>query len=132
MKKTARIEDYMTPVPHTIGHDIPVKKAIEIMHEFKIRHLPVQDAGKLVGVLSDRDLKLVTSFGADKDLKVEEVMIPDPYAVEPGSELSRVVREMAKHKYGCAIVQKGAGRATGIFTANDALRILGDLLEEDQ
>jgi len=131
MKQMPKIEKYMTPMPHTIGKDIPVNKALNMMRENKIRHLPVQEAGKLVGILTDRDLKLASSFeGADK-LKVEDVMTSDPYTVHPGVALDAVVGEMAEHKYGCAIVQQDNGKVVGIFTATDGLRAFGETLHQN-
>lgn len=118
----------MTMMPHTIGDDIPIKKAMEIMREFRIRHLPVQKGGKLVGVITDRDIKLARSFQGQDELVVNDVMTPDPYTVHPDAELDEVVLNMAEHKYGCAVVQQSNGKVVGILTDNDSLRILGETL----
>lgn len=121
----------MTMMPHTVGRDIPIKTALGMMREFSIRHLPVQEGGKLVGILTDRDLKLAASFQGAANLTVEEVMTPDPFTVDPDSSLDRVVTEMAEHKYGCAIIQQSNGKLVGIFTASDALRVLAEILQEN-
>lgn len=128
MKQMPQIQKVMTPMPHTIGKDIPIETAFSLMREHRIRHLPVQDGGKLLGVLTDRDLKLASSFADSKGLTVEEVMTPDPYTVAPDAPLDRVVLEMSEHKYGCAIIQQGNGKVVGIFTSVDALRVLGETL----
>jgi acetoin utilization protein AcuB len=128
MKQMPQIQKFMTAMPHTIGKEIPLKTALTMMREHRIRHLPVQDGGKLIGVLTDRDLKLATSFADSQNLKVEEVMTPDPYTAVPEMPLDRVVFEMAEHKYGCAIIQQGNGKVVGIFTAVDGLRVLGETL----
>jgi acetoin utilization protein AcuB len=57
MKSVPTVDKYMTSHPHTIGVDQPLSLAHKIMTEFRIRHLPVLDGGKLVGVISDRDLE---------------------------------------------------------------------------
>lgn len=128
MKQMPMIQKFMTPMPHTIGKDITIRKAFEQMREYHIRHLPVQEAGKLVGVLTDRDLKLAASFKGAFELTVDEVMTSDPYIVQPETPLDQVVFEMAEHKYGCAIIQQQNGKVVGIFTAIDALRVLGETL----
>lgn len=128
MKQIPQIQKHMTPMPQTVGSDIPVKTALNMMRELHIRHLPVQSGGELVGVLTDRDVKLAASFANGAELKVEDVMTPDPYAVKPETALDVVVSEMAEHKYGCAIIQQTNGKTVGIFTANDGLRVLGDIL----
>lgn len=128
MKTMPKIQKVMTAMPHTIGADITLKKAMEMMREFRIRHLPVQKAGQLVGVISDRDIKLARSFQGPGELMVDDVMSPDPYVITPEAQLDDVVLNMAEHKYGCAIVQQSNGKVVGIFTDNDALRVLGETL----
>ncbi len=131
MKTTPKIQKFMTPMPHTIGKDQPIRKALEMMREHRIRHLPVQEGGQLVGILSDRDIKLAASFSGQESLTCEDVMTPDPYTVLPEAELQNVSTEMAEHKYGCAIVQQPNGKITGIFTEVDALRVLSEVLKEN-
>ena len=128
MKAMPKIQKVMTTMPHTIGADISIKKAMEMMREFRIRHLPVQSGGKLVGVLTDRDIKLARAFENGGDFVAEDVMTPDPYVVGPDATLNEVVTTMAEHKYGCAIVVQSNEKVVGILTDNDALRILGEML----
>ncbi len=129
MKQMPMIEKYMTPMPHTINSSMPIKTAVQMMRTNRIRHLPVQNAGKLVGVLTDRDIKLASSFKGPDDLLVEDVMTPDPYTTTPQASLDQVVFEMAEHKYGCAVIEQKNGKVVGIFTANDGLRVLGEVLQ---
>ena len=112
---------------------MPIKKAAEMMQEFRIRHLPVQKGGALVGVITDRDIKLARSFeeAGTGDSKVEDVMSPDPFTASPEAALDEVVLEMAEHKYGCAIIQQQNGKVVGIFTDNDGLRILGEIVRQN-
>ncbi len=130
MKSMPKIMKYMTTQPHTIGRDIPIAKAQEMMKEHRIRHLPVQHGGKLVGILTDRDVKLAMSFQGPGELLVEDVMTADPYTTSPDAPLADVVFEMAEHKYGSAIIQDN-GKVVGIFTDNDALRVLGEVLGQN-
>jgi acetoin utilization protein AcuB len=130
MKQMPQVQKYMTSMPHTIGRDIPIKTALGMMREHHFRHLPVQDGGKLVGVLTDRDVKLASGFADEHGLTVEDVMTPEPFTVEPETPLNHVVSEMAEHKYGCAIVTQKNGKVVGILTAVDGLRILSDLLNQ--
>jgi acetoin utilization protein AcuB len=85
----------------------------------------------LVGILTDRDIKLASSFTNQDNLKVDDVMTPHPYAVKLQTSLSVVVEEMAEHKYGSAIVVQDNGKVVGIFTAVDGLRVLGEVLHQN-
>jgi acetoin utilization protein AcuB len=129
-KAIPAVQKYMTTVPKTIGSDRPLDQAINVMRDLNIRHLPVLQAGKLVGILTDRDVKLVLGFeNADPTkIKVEEAYTPNPYFTSPEAPLNEVVSEMASHKYGCALVVDN-NKLVGIFTEVDAYKALGELLE---
>ncbi len=128
MKHIPKIEKVMTPMPHTINSTLPIQTAQQMMREHRVRHLPVQRAGHLVGILTDRDVKLATSFTHSGEIVVDDVMTPDPYKVRPQAALDEVVFEMAEHKFGCAVVEQENGKVVGIFTATDGLRVLGEIL----
>ncbi len=129
MKAIPSISKYMTTVPKTIGSEQSLAKASELMNEMRIRHLPVLHGGKLVGILSDRDVKLVETFKDvdPQEVKVEEAYSPDPYIASPNSSLADVCAEMAAHKYGCALVVDNH-KLVGIFTWVDALNAFNELL----
>ena len=119
------IKHWMSPLPYSIGSDQLLRVAHEFMREHEVRHLPVLEGGRLVGILSQRDLyfvECITGVDADVDL-VEEGMSRDVYTVEPEESLTNVVREMAKHRYGSAVVMSN-GKVVGIFTTTDALELL--------
>ncbi len=129
-KNSTTIDQFMTQTPETIGLKQPLSMAHRIMREHNIRHLPVLDAGKVVGLVSQRDLHLVETLkGVDpKVVAVDEAMTLDPYCVSRDASLEDVVREMARHKYGSAIIVEGE-RPVGIFTVVDALEALAWALD---
>ena len=125
------IAECMTLSPHTIGEDIKLNEAIHRMREFKIRHLPVLRAGELVGILTDRDVKLALSVHPQAtDLKVGDVMTEDAYWVGPETPLDKATETMFRNKFGCTVVRDANGKTVGVFTANDAVKILTALLRE--
>lgn len=123
------VGDVMTPSPHTINEERTLADAHEQMRTFNIRHLPVLVGGKLVGLLSERDLALVETFRDVKPeaVKVSEAMAPDPYVVGRDTPLAEVARGMAEHKMGSAVVRDG-DKVVGIFTTVDACRVLASRL----
>lgn len=123
------IDQYMTACPHSIGVDQTLAVAHRLMRTYKIRHLPVLTGGRLVGVVTDRDLKLMETLRDvdPEEVPVEDAMSAEPYAVEPGTPLDAVAAEMAERKYGCAIIMQ-SDKVVGIFTAIDACATLAELL----
>ncbi|MCX4246599.1 CBS domain-containing protein [Paraliomyxa miuraensis] len=123
------ISEIMSDATHSIGDEQPMSEAAYRMHKHGIRHLPVLRGGRLVGIVSDRDLAMVESLpGIDpNEVSVGEAMTSEPYAVPPGASLPAVLREMAEHKYGTAVVVED-DRVVGIVTTTDALRLCVDLL----
>lgn len=119
------VRDFMSASPHSIGVDQTLELAHTMQRKYRIRHLPVLDAGKLVGVLSQRDLYLVESLDATapSKIKVDEAMSQDVFSVTPTTHLVTAVREMVSKKYGCAVVVE-KDRAVGVLTTTDALRAL--------
>lgn len=131
MKKAKpKVQKYMTPAPKSVGYDRPLSQAMAVMSEMRIRHLPVLKEGRLIGLLSDRDVKLVGSFeDIDPDkILVEEACTFDPYCVSPSADLNEVVDYMARKKYGCAVVVDN-GKLVGILTEIDVYKAFADVLE---
>lgn len=129
--KIPTMESCMTPSPHTVGDEIPLTQAIHKMREGHIRHLPVLRAGKLVGILSDRDIKLALSVHPTAtDLVVSDVMTESVFSVTKDTPLDAATDTMFREKLGCIVVRDRDGTTVGIFTANDAVKILNTLLRE--
>lgn len=128
-KAIPTIQKYMTTTPHSIGPDQPLTVAHKMMHEHHVRHLPVLSGGRLVGMVTERDIALISSM---KDVEaskttVEEAMATGVYSVSPDAALDEVATEMAEHKYGSAVVLSN-DKVVGVFTTVDACRALAELL----
>lgn len=133
-KRIPSVKHHMTPSPHSIGPDQPLSLAHKIMREHNIRHLPVLAAGKLVGVVTNRDLHLIETLrDVDPDkVTAEEAMSQTVYAVPIDTPLDEVADEMAEHKYGSAVIVDERGKVVGVFTTVDACRALGSLLRGER
>lgn len=131
MKAMPTVQKFMTTQPHTIGSDQTLVKAEKMMREHQIRHLPVLKAGRLIGILTDRDIKLVETLnGVDpENVKVEEAFTENPYVTKPSAPINEVCAMMAENKYGCALIEDNQ-KLVGIFTWIDALNALNDLLKQ--
>ena len=126
------IKAVMTAFPYSVHPDASVDEARALMEEHRIRHLPVVEGEALVGIVSERDLGLVTKPTSGRTA-IEEVTVGsicerDVFTVELTERLDGVLDEMLRRRIGSAIVVK-ADRVVGIFTAVDACRFLRRLLE---
>lgn len=123
------IAERMTHTPHLIGAEQSLSAAHQLMRSNGIRHLPVLHGGKLVGIVSQRDLNLIETLrDVDPDeVTVEEAMTQDVYTVTPRTPLKEVVGEMAERKLGSAVVVDGT-KIIGVFTTIDALDTLAGIL----
>ena len=124
-----QIARYMTHQPWTISPRGTLRDAHALMREHDIRHLPVVDDGKLVGIVSERDLGMLESLGVRRGAPVREAMSEPVYAVGAAEAIDVVARTMSEHKYGSAVVMTRDGAVEGIFTMIDACRALAELLE---
>jgi acetoin utilization protein AcuB len=124
------IEAFMTKQVHTIRADANLADAHRMMRENNIRHLPVLEAGRLVGIVSDRDLNLVEALttGVRDNLTVEDAMSQDVLVAQQSDFIGDVTRLMCQRKAGSAVIMR-QDHVAGIFTTTDALQALSTYIE---
>lgn len=134
-----KVRDVMKRDVETVGCDMSAREAFKIMEERGFRHLPVIASRKLIGIVSDRDLRVimqVPEIGEDKPchlhipehFKVKDVMTADPAILVPNTDLRQAVVLMARHKIGALPVVEH-GDLVGILTHSDMLALLTEFLE---
>ncbi|MCA9582744.1 MAG: CBS domain-containing protein, partial [Myxococcales bacterium] len=116
-----------TSAPHTVGAGQTISFGIALMNEHGFRHLPVLQGGKLVGIVSDRDLGLIAGLNEvnPDETPIEEAMTQVLYTASPDTLLSEVLDRMYEHKAGSVLVTEGQ-KVVGIFTTHDAVRLLAE------
>ena len=128
------IETVMTPFPWYVHIEDQLSHALEVMGQHEIRHLPVTDEGELVGVVSERDIALVTGAVSERGqrdaLRVRDACTLGAYVVECSEPLDRVLIEMADRRIGSVLVVRD-GSLAGILTATDACRRFGEFLRRE-
>lgn len=96
------------------------------MSKWHVRHLPVLYGGRLVGLVSDRDVDIALSAAERlQTALVSDLMIESVYVAGPDERLSQVVRAMMTRKLGAAVVAEN-DKVLGVFTTTDALRMLAE------
>lgn len=128
-KMHVKVADYMTPGPAAVNLAENLHNAEETMARFGIRHLPVRDGTRVVGILSSRDITVAKGFKHSnlKQMSVEDVYEAEVYVTHPDSNLKDVALVMAERKIGSAVVIDNDD-LVGIFTTTDACRALGNVL----
>jgi acetoin utilization protein AcuB len=129
-KPVPPIQKYMTTNPETVSPLDSIASAAKLMRTAQVRHLPVVEGTRVVGLLSERDIALVEGLvGVDATkLSVKDAMAREPYTVSPDAPLTEVAQAMAGNKYGSAIVVQN-GKVVGIFTTVDACKVLVEVFE---
>ena len=129
MRQFPTVEEMMTPFPHSVGVDQTVQTAKNLMSQYKVRHLPVKDAGRLCGIITERDINFALSFDKkeEQEMMVEDIYLPNPYMVSPTEPLSVVLSTMASKQYGSVLVVDD-GTLVGIITTVDVCRTFADIM----
>jgi len=133
-----RVRDYMTPEPKTLEITHTLLDAVLMLRRGNLRHIPVLEGGRLVGVLTDRD---VARFAPSLLLPLEpqeynrvfenttldKVMTRNPVSTIPDAPLADAIDLLYRNRLGCLPVLKN-GQLVGIITTADMLRALYDLV----
>ncbi len=127
-----RVEQYMTHDIRTVHPDESVQRAAALMEWGRIRHLPVEEDGELVGLVSYRRIiKLVAEreLGGDETMPVRDIMKKRVVTIGPSTLSVEAIRLMNRRGIGCLPVVHD-GELVGIVTEHDFTLIARGLLEE--
>jgi CBS domain-containing protein len=132
LKAAVMVKDLMAQDPATLGRNETLDLAESIMNLSRIRHMPVVDDEKIVGILSQRDLfrsALITALGFGrkttsaliKTIKIKEVMTEHVITISPEATVKEAARVMIDKKIGCLPVVEDQ-KLIGLLTETDILR----------
>src|ERR687898_1571409 len=129
-----RVRDSMTREVVTLGPEASAAEAWSVCQDLGIRHLPVVEAGRLVGLVSDRDLGEVSpprGSGGERDtlgwVRLRDIMSTDLVTIEPLDTIEHAAGEIYNRKIGCLPVVAD-GELVGILTSSDMMRTLIELV----
>ncbi len=137
--------ELMTPDPVSVDPAATLRDAMTMMHRFNVRHLPVTMGKQLIGILSDRDIRLylsertgtINETAADESkldtVIVEDLMTRGPVTINPDTPLLETIDLLLEEKIGAVPVVDSAtnGDLVGIVSYLDLLAYLRDLVVSD-
>ena len=136
-----RVRDVMTPDPVTLSPEENLMEALQLMRLRKIRRIPIVAHGKLVGLLTEGDLKRAEPstlsdtqeefLAVMEGTPVNRIMIENLVTATPDAPLVDAARTLWSSKYGALPVLED-GKLVGILTDNDLLGALVKLLERER
>ncbi|GFK94625.1 Inosine-5'-monophosphate dehydrogenase [Fundidesulfovibrio magnetotacticus] len=133
------IRDWMTKDVITVGPETSMMKASKLMRERKISRLPVvDDSGRLLGIVSDRDLKEASPSKATSldmhelyyllsEIKVKDIMTKTPLAVKPSETVEKAAVLMMNNNFGGLPVVDENLKVVGIITDSDVFKVLVEI-----
>lgn len=127
------VDEFTTPDPITVTESMMIDELWQLMEKHGIRHLPVMRGDDVVGIISDRDVRLIAGLSVAEKYQVQaaDIMTPEPLSVTASAPLDEVAYAMSERKVGSVIVKDEDGQLLGIFTATDALNALIEIVREN-
>lgn len=124
----------MTPFPFFVEPTDTADTIERMMDQYGIRHMPVQENGEVIGLVSERDLHRLVNRALPQVDKAKvcaaDIMVVSPYVVDIHAPLADVVSEMARRRIGSALVAK-KGKLAGILSVTDVCTVLALMLRKE-
>jgi len=128
--RSISVGDFMSRDLVTVQGTDDLALAEQMLRLGGIRHLPVVEKGKLVGLLTHRDLLSSAMTRPAAATQAKDAMTAAPVTVRPATSLVHAARIMLAHKFGCLPVCEEDGTLVGIITEADFVRFAADMVQD--
>jgi acetoin utilization protein AcuB len=127
------VRDWMTGNLVTLSPKASVAEALTLCRERRIRHIPIVEEGRLIGIVSDRDLRDASPALGDaerastlQEIRVGDVMTQEVSTTVPEESIENVAQEMYELKIGSlpVVAEEDEEKLLGIVTSSDVMRAL--------
>ena len=124
------VRNFMTRNPVSVSPDDDIRVVFNMLSDRRIRQAPVVENNKLIGIITDRDLRMaLVQNVTEPNLAVRNIMTPDAVTVSEDSSLEEAGRILTSHKFNATPVLSEDGELTGIITTTDILRGILHIIE---
>ncbi|MGK5093240.1 CBS domain-containing protein [Deltaproteobacteria bacterium TL4] len=133
------VSDYMTKKVVSIQQNVGIRDAFFIMKNKSIRHLPIVENGKLIGIISDRELRrpnwvdesqdITHVYYLDNTMTVSDIMVTKVHVLHTQDTLHTAVRLLLDRHIGAAPVLDENENLVGILSMVDLLRAMAEMIE---
>jgi acetoin utilization protein AcuB len=123
-----KVGEWMERKLITIDRKTTIQEAISLMKKHSIRHLPVTEEGRLVGLVTEGDMRQVFVASLIEELGIDDVMIKDPITVKADTEIDDAARVIHYNKIGGLPVVDEDNRLLGIITVADIMAAFIELM----
>ncbi len=121
------VKQYMAANPIMVTRETSIQEAIQLLKKHFIRHLPVVDNGKLVGWLTEANVRGALLPSMLEEITVNDIMIHDPITVEASESIEAAARLLVENRIGGMPVLEG-GKLVGVITVIDLLNAFLEML----
>ena len=123
-----KVAEWMVKDPIVVTLDQRVQDCVDLMREHSIRHLPVVENQRLIGLVTESDLREVFLATLVEDLTIQGVMITEPLTVTPDTEIEDAAKLIYYRKIGGLPVVDDYGQVVGILTVADLVEAFIELM----
>ena len=133
-----KVKKFMTANPVVVEQNQSIREAKRLLDEHGFRHLPITDNGRVVGILSDRDIvrsvaitesvKTICGIEGDNDVLIQDIMGEHLLCLTPDDNVKDAARIMSQRKIGSLPVVDN-GKLVGIITETDILKAFTEMLD---
>ncbi len=129
------VKEWMTEDPIVLDENASIMKAVQIMKEHKLRRIPIVRQKKLIGIVTDRDIREATPSKATaldvhelyyllSEIKIKDIMTPNPITIHPDETVEYAAVIMLENRISGLPVVDDEGHVVGIITQTDIFKVL--------
>lgn len=125
------VENYLKRTDSIVDVEAPVWKAWRLIKGKELKTLPVVKGGKVVGLVSDRDIVQISGYNGGQSMPVKEAMSLNPLIVNHDADVKTVLQSMLMKDQQIAVVVDSQSKVIGLFSWSCALKFMLNFMDKN-